>query len=124
MRLEQAASPHAEDECGIETRELRQHLAFPAYGSETLSQGHVQRTNAQIIRAWSEQHGAAHEDWKISEEFSGAFATNERGFYPSLAILLHHVTLKVVAAAELVLAKATPEFVASIEQRRQHKGEP
>jgi hypothetical protein len=108
---------------GVDTVELREHLDSPAYGAST-SRGSVGRTNADVIEAWAAQHGAAHEDWDVSEEFSGMFAPTDPCDYPPLAILLHDTTFKVVAAAKLVFAAATPEAIAAAEERRPRNATP
>ena len=93
---------------------LREFLELDAYGVRTEHRGFVMLTKKQLISVWAQQHGAAHEDWELDEEFilgrdSGLFL----GGVPALALELKVTTKAVLYVANQFLALATSDLVKS-----------
>ena len=91
---------------------LRQYLGLTAYGIRTPSRGFVQLTKKELIGIWAAQHGAAHEDWELQEEFAVA---RDCGIYiggtPALAAELRVTTESVLYVAEKFLGMLTPDLI-------------
>ncbi len=92
---------------------VRQYLNLTAYGVRVPSRGFVEITKKDLIAIWAQQHGAAHEDWDLQEEFaivrnSGLFI----GGLPALAAELRVTTETVLHVADKFLAALTPGLIA------------
>jgi len=80
---------------------LRRFLSLTAYGIQTPTKGYVELSKKDLIRIWSQQAGAAHEDWELDEELASA---REMGlFIGGLPALL--VELKLTCAAVLFVSE-------------------
>lgn len=92
---------------------LREYLGLTAYGIRTPSRGYVELTKKQLIGIWAAQHGAAHEDWELQEEFALARdSVIYIGGIPELAAELRVTTQTVLHFAETFLGALTPELIA------------
>lgn len=75
---------------------LREYLDLTAYAIRTPSRGLVELTNKQLIGVWSQQHGAAHEDWDLDEEFvlmrdCGVYLGGQAAIAASLRVITNTV---------------------------------
>jgi hypothetical protein len=79
---------------------LREYLEGTAFAIRVSSGEMVDRSNKEIIGIWAQQHGAAHEDWELSEEFVAARGCGvEIGGRSALAASLRVITNTVLYVA-------------------------
>ena len=84
---------------------LREYLNCTAFGIRTRSRGFVLLTKKELIGTWAAQHGAAHEDWELDEEFALALDSNIFiGQLPAVAAELRVTTDTVLNVAERFLS--------------------
>jgi hypothetical protein len=85
--------------------DLRTYLSETAFGAKT-SRGFVSLSGFELIAAWAQQSGAAHEDWSLDEELArllnaGVFI----GGIHASAATLRAITNTVLAVADGVLSE-------------------
>jgi len=102
---------------------LKQFLELGAGGVRTPTQGFVMLTKSELIETWAAQHGAAHEDWSLTEDFAAlrdapVFLNGLR----ALAVELGVTTDAVLRISETFLGRLTPERIEAAEPKRRQSG--
>jgi hypothetical protein len=93
---------------------LEDYLDSLAFAGQ-ISKGYARLSNNDVIAAWSQQTGAAHEDWELEEDFARfAFSGVYAGGRPASVATLHNITKAVLSAADTFFAEVTPERLAAL----------